>query len=142
MKRVFFYYVIFGAMLLNGCNTQTKVRSRDEVGSLPKDDRCEISMQVFDEVTTLTYEIKDREEMQRLILDPLKNAIADKSGARYQILGHLKIIKDNEEQHILLFIPLGPIKVGGQYLIADFSLLRSELEEWFEYLESAVFVDR
>ena len=72
--------------------------------------------------------LTDSEQIQTLLVDPMKQARVDNNPARYEVFGTLQIeFESGSRESAVLFLPLGHYKQGDMYYIADFSNLRREL---------------
>lgn len=78
---------------------------------------------------SVSFLIHDRELIQRLIRDPLATARREEGPiTTYVVLGHMVLKNsDDEVARVVMFLPVGHIRVGDNYYTADFSALRDYL---------------
>lgn len=78
------------------------------------------------------YDFQGSDEIERLVLAPLRAAVVDAEPANYVVFGTLHARFDNgEEESVFLFYPFGHFARGDEYYVADLRDLASKMEEVF-----------
>lgn len=86
---------------------------------------------------SVEYRVAESEEVERLVLAPLRTAAVDDSPKAYEVFGHLTVRFDSDaEETVTLFFPFGHFKKGGEYYVADLGELASRLADVFAYKAS------
>ena len=102
-------------------------------GQAPKANRggeCRVSFRMGEEWPFAEVCLTDASQMEELVLRPLREARRDPNPAEYAIFGTLTIISPNQSREtIVLFVPWGYYKRGGEYFVTDFSGLQAVCEE-------------
>jgi hypothetical protein len=70
------------------------------------------------------------QDLQSLVMEPLRRAKAAPLPATHEVVGHLDLVKrDGSSDRYFLYVPWGYLKHGPQSMVADLDALRTRMAE-------------